>query len=143
MIDVAGLISGHGNQPQRKRQRLRRSLERRGVALFAELQQGELEAEHIVKRAPVCEPQMGRPATGTGSRHIVVRPIRRRQAMIANNNRRAVVAASESDARNIEFEARMIIEMIAGPLARGVAGGTVFFQFRWWNEQSEYRQNRA
>ena len=57
--------------------------------------------------------------------------------MITNNNRRAVVAASESDARDIEFEARMIIEMVAGSLARDFAGRTVFFQFRRWNEQPD------
>jgi hypothetical protein len=57
--------------------------------------------------------------------------------MIANNNRRAVVATTEGYARNIEFEARMIIEMIAGPLARRLTGGAVFFQFRWRNEQPD------
>src|SRR5262249_17470712 len=40
-------------------------------------------------------------------------------------------------ARNIEFEARMVIEMIAGSLACELAGGTVLFQFGWWNEQSD------
>jgi hypothetical protein len=64
--------------------------------------------------------------------------------MIANDNRRAVVAAAEGDARNIELEARMIIEMIAGPLACGFAGGTVFFQFRGGtNNPTESAKPRA
>src|SRR5262249_52851822 len=85
----------------------------------------------------VCEPQMGRPATGTGRRHIVVRLIRRRQRIVGNDDRRAVVTASEGDARNIEFEARMIIEMITGSLACGLTGETIFFEFRGWNEQPD------
>ena len=134
LIEVAGLIASYGGHAQRNIQRLCRSLERRGGAPFAELQQGELEAERIVKRAPICKPQMGRPTARTCSRHIVVRSIRRRRGAIVNNNRRAVVATTEGDARNVEFEARMIIQMIAGPLARGFTGGAVFFQFRRWNE---------
>src|SRR5204863_3820395 len=67
--------------------------------------------------APILEPRMGRTPAGTGARHVGVHRFRRRRAAVADDGRRAVIAAAERDAGNVEFGASMGREIFAGAAA--------------------------
>src|SRR5919204_1365671 len=74
---------------------------------------------------------MRRPAAGAGARHVAVGTLGGRRRAVAHDRRRAVIAAAEGDARDVEFGAPMRREIFAGALARRGACGRVVLELRY------------
>src|SRR5262249_14987010 len=100
-------------------------------------QQCELEPEQIEQRLAVREPQMWRPTAGAGRRDVDVGHVRRRRRAVRDDDRRAIIATTEGHAGNVEFGARVGIEVVAGGLARGITLRTRVLEFRRWNEAAD------
>src|SRR5262245_64864645 len=64
---------------------------------------------------------MRRSATGTGARHIDVRPVGRRRGAVRNDGGGTVVAPAEGDTRDVEFGRAVAREVFPGQPSRKVA----------------------
>src|SRR5262249_60900791 len=94
-----------------------------------EAQKRELKAEHIIQRVFIVEPQVRCAATGASRGHILVRFIGRRCSAVSDHDRRAIVAPTKGNARNVELEAGVVVEMIACNFPCRLALRGVILQF--------------
>src|SRR5262249_8345764 len=106
-----------------------------GRRLLAEPEQCEFKTEAVVERARAIEPQMRWAAAGTGRWLVSICSIRRRYRAVGDDDRRAVIAATEGDTGNVEFEACVVIKMLARVPARSFTGRRILFKLRRRNEK--------